>query len=88
MSVYCGAGAVDSADIYVCATLMQTHQKPVLNIWGVKQRQTEGGGAVICGDSQKVQTRDDMLNGAIGPEPLTANSQAKFCVHLCRGRPL
>jgi hypothetical protein len=86
VSVYCGDVAVDSGDICVCATLMETHQTPMLNIYGVKQKQMVGseGGGGICGDSEKVQTRDDMLNGAHSAEPLTASSKAGCCIHLCR----
>jgi hypothetical protein len=89
MSVYRVAVAVDSGEISVCATLMETHQKAMLNICDGKQ--TGGlplGGSGICGDSEKVQTRDGMLNGANSAQPLTANSKVKFCIHMYRRRLL
>jgi len=84
MSVYRGTVAVDSGEICVCTTLMETHQKAMLNICGGKETDGVPGESGICGQSEKVQTRDDMLNGANSAQPVRVNSKAKFCIRTCR----
>jgi len=87
--VFLFQASVDSGDVCVCAKLMETHQKPILNNYGVKQADGGGGrGGGIYEDSDKIQTRDNRLNGANSAEPLTTKSRAKFCTHLYRRRPL